>query len=144
MPAQSLQFKFAIGTGTTTATSVAIGWQTALIKAYAPDGSFNFKSSAEKGDGYYGSSDGFHTASYTVTPNFVGTITIQATLAGSPAEADWFNVNDTSITYVDEVIPASTTTSFVNFTGNFVWVRALVQRADMDPNGSVLFINYNH
>ena len=144
MPAQSLQFKFAIGTGTTTATSVAIGWTTAIIKNYAPDGSFNFKSDKEKGDGYYSSSDGFHTASYTVTPNFVGTITMQATLATTPAESDWFNITDTAITYADLTIPASTTTSIVNFTGNFVWVRAFVQRADIDPNGSVRFINYNH
>jgi hypothetical protein len=139
MPAQSLQFKFALGTGTSTATSVAIP-----STSVSSDGNRTFKSSKEKGDGYFSNSGGFHTVTYTVTPNFAGTLTVQATLATDPVEADWFNVTGSAVTYTSPIVPATTTTNYVNFTGNFVWVRAFVQRSPDDPNGSVQWINYNH
>ena len=139
MPALSAPFNFVINTGTFTATSVAIP-----SAAIAPDGSKQFKSNPEKGDGYFGAADGLHTVTYTVTPNFAGTLTMQATLATAPVETDWFNIVDTTVNYVYPITPASTTTHYVNFVGNFVWVRAAVHRSDDDPNGSVMFINYNH
>ena len=144
MPALSLQFKFALGTGTNTATSVAIP-----STQYSRDGSKLFKSQKEKGNGYYNSGDGLHTVSYTVTPNFVGTLTTQATLATDPVESDWFNVRDSGVVYSQVVNPVlTTTTSFVNFVGNFVWVRALVHQYSTPTSnpeqGSVRFINYNH
>ena len=139
MSALSSQFKFVINTGTSTATSVAIP-----SAAVAPDGSTLFKSIQEKGDGYFGSADGLHTVTYTVTPNFAGTLTMQASLATEPAEADWFNVNNTTVEYKTPTIPATTITNYFNFTGNFVWVRAVVQRSSDTPNGSVTWINYNH
>lgn len=139
MSALSSQFKFIINTGTFTATSVAIP-----SAAIAPDGTTLFKSNPEKGDGYFGSADGLHTVTYTITPNFLGTLTMQASLATAPIEADWFNVNNTSVEYNSITIPATTTTNYVNFTGNFVWVRAVVQRSSDQPNGSVTWINYNH
>ena len=139
MSAMSSQFKFIINTGTFTATSVAIP-----SAAVAPDGSNLFKSTPEKGDGYFGSADGLHTVTYTITPNFAGTLTMQASLASAPVEADWFNVNNTTVEYNTITIPATTTTNYVNFTGNFVWVRAVVQRSSDQPNCSVTWINYNH
>lgn len=140
MPAQSIQFKFALGTGTNTATSVAIP-----STSVSSDGTRNFKSQREKGDGYYSSSNGFHTVSWTITPNFVGTLTIQASLAVHPEENDWFEVLDAKKTYNQVINPILTTaTGYVNFVGNFVWVRANVMRSSDDPNGSVMFINYNH
>jgi hypothetical protein len=139
MPALSLQFKFAIGTGTSTATSVAIP-----STSVASDGSRMFKSTKEKGDGYFGSSDGLHTVTYTVTPNFIGTLTTQATLATDPVEADWFTITNSSVNYPSFPLLATTTTSYLNFNGNFVWVRAVVLRSSDNPNGSVQFINYNH
>jgi hypothetical protein len=139
MPALSQQFKFALGTGTNTATSVAIP-----STAVASDGGKVFKSDKQKGDGYYNGSDGFHTVSYTVTPNFSGTMTTQATLATDPVESDWFNVNNTQITYVSPTLPATTTTNYVNFTGNFVWVRAVVQYNPDSIESGVQWINYNH
>lgn len=139
MSALSSQFKFIINTGTFTATSVAIP-----SAAIAPDGTRLFKSNPEKGDGYYGSADGLHTVTYTITPNFIGTLTMQASLATAPVEADWFTVNNSSVEYNSITIPATTTTNYVNFTGNFVWVRAVVQRSSDQPNGSVTWINYNH
>jgi hypothetical protein len=140
MPALSSQFKFALGTGTMTATSVAIP-----STSVSSQGTLIFKSEKEKGDGYFGNSDGFHTVSYTITPNFVGTLTTQATLATDPVEADWFDVADSTVTYSNLVDPVlTTTTQYVNFTGNFVWVRALVRRSLDLPNGSVQWINFNH
>jgi hypothetical protein len=139
MPALSLQFKFILGTGTNTATSVAIP-----SASVANDGSNTFKSLKEKGDGYFGSSDGLHTVTYTVTPNFIGTLTTQATLATDPIETDWFTVNNSTINYPSFPVLATTTTTYLNFNGNFIWVRAVVQRSSDNPNGSVRFINYNH
>lgn len=139
MSALSTQFLFAIGTGTFTATSVAIP-----STAVAPDGSTSFKSAPQKGDGYYGTSDGLHTVTYTVTPNFAGSLCMQATLATNPSENDWFTATNTTVNYQFPIVPASTTTNYVNFTGNFVWVRAKVDRTADQPNGSVMFINYNH
>lgn len=139
MSALSSQFRFIINSGTFTATSVAIP-----SAAFAPDSTPLFKSNPEKGNGYFGSADGLHTVTYTVTPNFAGTLTMQASLATSPIESDWFNVNNTTVQYVTPMIPATTTTNYVNFTGNFVWVRAVVHRSADQPNGSVQWINYNH
>ena len=139
MPALSSQFNFIINTGTFTATSVAI--PSAVV---APNGSTLFNSIPEKGDGYFGAADGLHTVTYTVTPNFAGTLTMQATLATNPVEADWFEVVNTKVEYAQPIVPATTTTNYVNFTGNFVWVRARVFRSIDQPNGSVAFINYNH
>lgn len=139
MSALSSQFLFALGTGTSTATSVAIP-----SAAVAPDGSADFKSAPQQGDGFYGIADGLHTVTYTVTPNFAGNLCMEATLASNPIEGDWFTATNTTVTYTFPIVPASTTTNYVNFTGNFVWVRARVRRSADQPNGSVLFINYNH
>ncbi len=139
MPALSQQFKFAIGTGTTTATSVAI---TQLN--VAPDGSKTFKSDKLKGDGYFGSSDGIHTVTYTVSDNFVGTLTTQATLATDPVENDWFTVIGSLVNYPNLPVLTTTTTTYLNFTGNFTWVRAMVQYDNAAGASQVRFINYNH
>lgn len=143
MTAFSKQIEFVLrptSTTTNTATSVSIP-----SSAVAPDGSSVFKSIPQKGDGYYGSSDGLHTITYTVTPNFVGTLTTQASLVTMPTEEDWFTVVGTSVEYSELVNPvATTTTNYFNFTGNFVWCRALVHRKELPVNGSVMFINYNH
>jgi|TARA_R110001592_G_scaffold241696_4_gene502119 hypothetical protein len=86
-----------------------------------------------KGDGYYGRSDGIHTVQYNVN-QFEGTVAIQATLATTPAEADWFTVSGT-----DNV--ASTGSFIFNFTGNYVWVRAYISNF---TSGTVNSILLNH
>ena len=139
MPAFSSQFNFIINSGTFTATTVAIP-----SAAYAVDGSTLFNSIPQKGDGYFGTADGLHTITYTVSNNFAGSLAMQAPLATAPAETDWFTVTNSTVTYTFPIVPATTTTNYVNFTGNFVWVRARVNRTTDQPNGSVLFINYNH
>ena len=48
-------------------------------------------SSHFKGDGYYGRSDGLHTVQYDYT-GFRGEMKIEATLATTPTDADWFQV----------------------------------------------------
>jgi hypothetical protein len=149
MPALSKQFTFDLGTtgtvlqpdmtyGHFTGTSVAIP-----SVSFSGEGNRIYKSHKEKGAGYFGVSSGFHTVSYTVTPNFIGTLTTQATLATTPTEADWFDISGSSVVYPSYPIIATTTTNFVNFTGNFVWVRSVVQRSSDIPNGSVQVVNYN-
>lgn len=139
MSAMSTQLRFVINTGSFTATSVSIP-----SAAVAPDNSTSFKSNPERGAGYYSTCDGLHTVTYTVTPNYAGSLCMQASLAAAPTETDWFTVTNTVVTYIYPVVPATTTTNYVNFTGNFIWVRAKVDRSDDDPNGALQFINYNY
>lgn len=137
MPNLSQQFLFALGTGTTTATSISIPGT-----AMSPTGNRTFFSSKEKGDGYYNTGDGIHTVTYTVSPSFDGVINMQATLDLAPVDTDWFDIVGTGVVF--SFLSANTTTNYVNFTGNFVWVRAKVVRNIDDYNTSVLAINYNH
>jgi len=85
-----------------------------------------------KGDGYYGRRDGVHTVQYTYSA-FTGTITIQATLALDPIEEDWFTAHSYE-TSVD------TGSRIINFTGNYVWIRAFVSYLD----GTIESIVLNH
>lgn len=75
-------------------------------------------SEMQKGDGFYGRSDGLHTVQYTYT-NLSGDITIEATLAASPSEEDWFSV-------LDKSFAQGTGSEIESFTGNYVWIRAKV------------------
>ena len=78
-----------------------------------------FVSDKAKGDGYFSQPDGVHTVSYKVTGTLTGSIKMQASLATTPTEDDYFDISGTTFT-TDQ----STTISSANFTGNFVWVRA--------------------
>jgi len=79
-----------------------------------------------RGDGFYGYSDGLHTVSFHVN-SFTGRIWLQATLLEMPTEADWFNIAlTTSSEYLQ--IDADSKTLGASFTGNFVYVRAMVDR----------------
>lgn len=99
-----------------------------------------YSSNAVKGSGYYGSSDGLHTVMYTMSQNFIGTVTMQASLATQPVEADWFEISDVSSSYNAMSNLLTTQVDYYNFTGNFVWVRAVVTIAA----GTVDSILYNH
>jgi len=85
-----------------------------------------------KGDGYYSRADGVHTVQYNYS-GLTGTISVEATLATVPVEADWFEVH--SYTAAQE-----TGNKHANFTGNFVWVRAKVVYTD----GTINSILLNH
>jgi hypothetical protein len=81
---------------------------------------------ATRGDGFYGYSDGLHTVSVHVN-DFTGRIWVQATLVENPTEADWFNIA-LSATKDFLQLDASTSTQGITFTGNFVYLRAYVDR----------------
>jgi hypothetical protein len=105
-----------------------------------------FVTDKAKGDGYYSQPDGVHTVAYQVvnlgdsTDDFNGTIKMQASLATTPTEDDYFNITGTTMTS-----DQSTTTATFNFTGNFVWVRAKVETSNATSNPSmVTSILYNN
>ena len=90
-----------------------------------------------KGDAYFGNTDGLHTIMIDLN-DFVGSIKIQGSLATTPTDNDWFDVelNDGEFnvdttgkitkTVIDSITYASAQTSKrgYNTTGNFVWLRA--------------------
>jgi len=76
-----------------------------------------------KADGYYGSADGLHTVAYIVSSDYVGTIKMQASLATDPSSNDWFDIDGTSFSYDGSTVTGN---KYINFTGNFVWVRSYV------------------
>jgi len=87
-------------------------------------------SSHFKGDGYYGRSDGLHTVQYDYT-GFRGEMKIEATLATTPTDADWFQVDSVNLT-------GQTGTSISNFTGNYIWLKATVVYTDGTVNSIVM------
>ena len=90
------------------------------------------------GDGFYGRSDGFHTVQYNLT-RFIGNVVIQATLSTQPEEKDWFTLPETR--YVLSSEDKNANGSFVyNFTGNYVWVRAVATYV----NGTINKVLMNH
>ena len=92
-----------------------------------------------KGDGYYSQPDGVHTVAYQVlnrgdsVDDFFGSCKMQGTLATTPTEDDWFDISGTTFTS-----DQSTTISSVNFTGNFVWVRAKVVTTNSSGNRAMV------
>ena len=99
--------------------------------------SLSFSSDKHKGDGYYGYADGVHTVAIFPT-NLEATIQIQATLATSPVEADWFDVSGAVLG--DDSTAQSTATTFT-FTGNFVWIRAKVTNFQAGIITKVQYLN---
>lgn len=79
-----------------------------------------------KGDGYYNGADGFHTVQYSVN-DFVGTILVQATLSVNPTESDWFTATGSVHLSSNLNDPESNGSFIKNFTGNYVWVRAVIK-----------------
>lgn len=104
----------------------------------ATDGSTYFYSDKKPGAGYHRRSDAVHTATYTVD-SFIGSVKIQATLALYPGEYDWFDIDGTEIGLGSDS-SAWTTTNSLNFTGNFVWLRAAYNL----QNGTIIQILYNY
>jgi hypothetical protein len=100
------------------------------ISQEASDSGYSY-GSKKPGAGYHRSRDNVHTATYTVT-DFVGTIKLQGTLEIDPAEADWVDINNTTIGGDSSVFSEITLSS--SFEGNFVWIRAAynVQNGSID------------
>ena len=86
-----------------------------------------YTSDKVKGDGYYGYADGLHTMSFHFK-NFKGRIFVQATLVAEPTEDDWFSIQlDTNTNYYEYNTQTSGTVG-TTFQGNFVWIRAKIDR----------------
>ena len=100
-----------------------------------------FVTAKQKGDGYYAQTDGVHTVAYHVgsTLNTDAVLKMQASLATTPTEDDWFDVAGTTIDSSN--LDGSTLAFSANFTGNFVWTRAKVTGITA---GFVTKILYNH
>lgn len=93
-----------------------------------------------RADGYYGRTDGIHTVQVVYT-NFTGEFGLQATLEVSPKEEDWFFINLNAFTTIqspyiqfpaDPLNPTGTNgdtgTKAFTFQGNFVYLRAVLNR----------------
>jgi hypothetical protein len=130
MPALSQSLEFVVNT--TSTVSIMYPNNTSTMMVYVSD--------KVKGDGYYGGSDGLHTVTYTCAPTFVGTVTMQASLAAVPTDADWFTVPNTDVRYTTFNDRSTSTVDYYNFQGNYVWLRSRVAIAD----GAVEVIHYNH
>lgn len=130
MPALSQSLQFKVDTGESVVVDYPNTGTTTLV----------YLSSPVKGDGYFNGSDGFHTVMYTAGQDFVGTMTMQATLASSPIESDWFDIAGTSVNYRYINARTEKTVDLRNFIGNFVWVRGRISI----EQGVVSSIRYNH
>lgn len=147
MPALSKTLNFYTDIFTTGTTVVMTTTSQISMPAYyhthstnnPPYNKLTFNSNAEKGTGYYGISSGLHTVTYHVSQDYIGTLTMQATLAATPTDSDWFDVDNTGMTRVYQPTN-STSTVATTFTGNFTWVRARVEITQ----GIMLGINYNY
>lgn len=134
MPALSQNLVFHVHNGSTLTNTVVVDYPNTGTTTLV------YTSDKVKGDGYFGGSDGLHTVAYTTSKFFKGTVTMQATLASEPVEADWFNVKNTTSTYTSLNIRTTSTVDIYNFTGNFVWVRGYIAINE----GTVSSIQYNH
>jgi len=102
----------------------------------------NVTGEKQKGAGYSNWSGISHTVSVTCT-NFVGRIYLEASLAHHPEESDWFGIPfNHTLTYVQYPlnpfrptgsIQGDTGTNSFEFVGNYVWVRARLDRTYLNP-----------
>lgn len=83
----------------------------------------------KRADGWYGSKNSQHTIQITVA-HFRGRIGIQGTLALNPTEEDWFFINLAGNKQYLEYNCKETQTNAYNITGNFVWLRAIMDRGE--------------
>ena len=102
----------------------------------ASDSTASTVSDKVKADGYYGNADGLHTVAYICSDDFVGTIKMQGSLATDPGSSYWFDIDGTSVGDGSSVVA----TTYKNFTGNFIWVRSVVDVT----TGSVTRIQINY
>ena len=98
-------------------------------------GQTNVTGPAKKADGFFGFTDGKATIGWYLSA-FIGRIVLEATLATEPTDDDWFRVTfDGEVNpYVEflSIAPGTGLTVFT-VTGNFVWVRAVVDRTTIVP-----------
>ena len=102
-----------------------------------------FNTDKAKGDGYYSQPDGLHTVAYHVNGSINDdaniSLKMQGSLATTPTEDDFFDISGTTIDQTN--IDGSTLAFHVNFTGNFVWVRARVTGMSAGAVSKILYNN---
>ncbi len=106
-------------------------------------GQTNVTGDAKKSDGFFGFTDGKMTIGWYLTA-FIGRIVLEASLATEPTSADWFPVvfDGQSNAFVEYLSTAPQTGLTVfTITGNFVWVRAVVDRSNISPLPPIDLIN---
>lgn len=104
-------------------------------------GKLNYDGDAIRADGWYGFTDGLHTIAIYIV-NFTGRIVIEASLADSPTDDDWFPVQINGTDYMqfpkDPTRPTGqrgsgdSATIGLNVIGNYTWMRARVDRTYFD------------
>lgn len=152
MPSLSKNLKFTVYTGLgTTATSVELAYP---LYPLGTTGTKEFISFKDQAAGYYGTTNGLHVATISTTQTFVGTATIQATLAVDPVETDWFDVENSTFEYTvdhpDYIAPLQTGANpykgqtlrndYISFNGQFTWLRAKV----LIDSGAIIKLSYNY
>lgn len=98
-------------------------------------GQVNVTGPQKKADGFFGFTDGKATIGFYLNA-FIGRIVLQASLATDPEEADFFPVTfDGETNPFVEFLSTAPQTGLTVFTvtGNFVWVRAVVDRTNINP-----------
>lgn len=96
---------------------------------------------AVRADGYFGHNDGVHTVQ-VIYSNFTGAFGLQGTLEIDPKESDWFFINLNSRSAIASPFirypftpgaptgpSGDTGTMAFTFTGNFVYLRAVLDRS---------------
>lgn len=93
-----------------------------------------------KADGWFGFTDGLHTVAWYLSGPFLGDIIIEATLVTDPLVTDWFTVDvagdDLGFIRFDSASTDNSDTKSFNFTGNYVWIRARIDRAAFNTAGA--------
>jgi len=95
----------------------------------------NITSSNIPADSYYGFSDGLHTVSVTLNA-FTGSIAFEGTLATTPTANDWFRISLNGVNSLSFTTSSGTTA--YTFTGNYVYVKALIFNATAGSVNSIL------
>jgi hypothetical protein len=112
-----------------------------LILLNTTVGYINIVGTPQKAAGYTNSVGNSHTVSISLQ-NFVGRIYIEGSLASNPGQHDWFAIQFNRQSFlqypIDRSLPSSHLTGdsgtyAYNFSGNFVWVRARIDRSYLVP-----------
>lgn len=95
-----------------------------------------------RGAGWYGHTSGLHTVAISVV-NFQGRISVQASIATVPGDADWYSVLPDAASYIQYPhtgyiiqpnLSGETSVISFNFSTNAVWLRASVDRSYLIPS----------
>ena len=111
---------------------------------------FNSTGDSVRADSYYGFTDGIHTVAIYMN-NFTGRFYVEGTLATTPTADDWFTINlgNSVVDYIDAT--AHTGVEMRTFQGNFVYLRARIDRSHLTATvnlnlaqGRILKVLLNH